>query len=195
MCQTIGTDKKLVAYEQAIKAYQFQVTRYNTWMNYYALFVGALFVGFYMIVCYSENICIICPKHLLAFIAMLGIITSACWMASLIGNCAWMNNYIKVVKEREKELLGQTSFVYQYLIGVRGNKHYYSGFISTQKITQWFVGAVLAAWIYIFRFFVCEISNYCTNIWISIGIVFIIWGFFKIVPCVLFSDDLKGMTK
>ena len=31
------------AYEKAIEGYQFQVGRYNIWMNYYAIFVGALF--------------------------------------------------------------------------------------------------------------------------------------------------------
>ena len=29
------------AYEKAIEGYQFQVGRYNIWMNYYAIFVGA----------------------------------------------------------------------------------------------------------------------------------------------------------
>ena len=28
------------AYEKAIEGYQFQVGRYNIWMNYYAIFVG-----------------------------------------------------------------------------------------------------------------------------------------------------------
>ena len=41
--------KKLVAYEKAIDAYQFHVQRYHTWVNYYAIFVGALFVAFYTI--------------------------------------------------------------------------------------------------------------------------------------------------
>lgn len=37
------------AYEKAIEGYQFQVGRYNIWMNYYAIFVGALFVALYSI--------------------------------------------------------------------------------------------------------------------------------------------------
>lgn len=95
-----NTDKKYVAYEQAIKAYQFQITRYNTWMNYYALFVGALFVAFYSLGCHTGCDCkcstptelFLSHKGMLVLIALLGIISTTCWMASLIGNCAWMNS-------------------------------------------------------------------------------------------------------
>lgn len=192
MCQQIQTDK-MVAYEQAVKAYQFQVTRYNTWMNYYALFVGALFVSFYMIICYSKSIDtnIIDPKHLLIFIAVLGIIASTCWLASLIGNCAWMNNYIKIVKDREKELLGQTSYVYQYIGEYEGNKHCYPGFISTQKMTQWFVGAVLAAWTYILCIPLDIHIGF--SILISISSAFGIRLFFRFIQWRIFSGNLKGM--
>ena len=50
-CQSPHLNKSgaLVAYEKAINGYQFQVGRYNTWMNYYAIFVGALFVALYSI--------------------------------------------------------------------------------------------------------------------------------------------------
>lgn len=37
------------AYEKAIDAYQFNVSRYHTWMNYYSIFVGALFVALYTV--------------------------------------------------------------------------------------------------------------------------------------------------
>lgn len=43
------------AYEKAIEGYQFQVGRYNIWMNYYAIFVGALFVALYSIWPKSES--------------------------------------------------------------------------------------------------------------------------------------------
>lgn len=209
-------DKQFIAYDQAIKAYQFQVTRYNTWMNYYALFVGALFVAFYMIICYSQScsctccfcwMCCSCDdelpstKFLLIFITILGIVASTCWMASLIGNCAWMNNYIKIVKIRENALLGQTSYVYQYIQECyqnRTGKHLRKGFISTQKMTQWFVGAVLAAWIYILislcpTKYDCIAFIYDYKKITSCVIVWVIWVLFKKVPFFLWSDNLKGM--
>ena len=50
------------AYEKAIEGYQFQVGRYNIWMNYYAIFVGALFVALYSIWPKSEieTLCCAC---------------------------------------------------------------------------------------------------------------------------------------
>ncbi|MDE6865302.1 MAG: hypothetical protein K2I97_03655 [Alistipes sp.] len=241
-------DKQFIAYDQAIKAYQFQVTRYNTWMNYYALFVGALFVAFYMIICYSQNINIVDTKHLLILMSVLGIVASTCWMASLIGNCAWMKNYIKAVKKNEEAFFGVNNanlIVYRSLItedtewckwwksfinrikkekeswpdwtkkilkacfgGIKkllkacfnfiiGNRR--PEFISTQKMTQWFVGAVLAAWIYIF-ICLCREKEPCIidkvrdyEIMTSIGVAFGIWLIFKIFPLFLWADNLKGM--
>lgn len=252
MCQEPKTDKELVAYEQAVKAYQFQVTRYNTWMNYYALFVGALFVAFYMIICYSKSCscasCYTCcscnyqlpsTRFLLILIAVLGIVASVCWMASLIGNCAWMNNYIKAVKKNEATFFGEeigsgkSLVIYRRLIknssATTKDRRWKTcidwikeklktclgfncrrKFISTQKITQWFVGSVLAAWIYIFVCLLAKnsdititstqliqmIQDYIIQdckIKISIGIAFGIWVFFKIIPFFLWSDNLKGM--
>lgn len=39
-------DRRKYAYEKAIEAYWKHVDRYHTWMNYYSLFNGALFVGY-----------------------------------------------------------------------------------------------------------------------------------------------------
>lgn len=257
MSEEIKPDKNLVAYEQAVKAYQFQVERYNTWMNYYSLFVGALFVSFYMIICYSKDINtnIIDPKHLLIFIAALGIIASICWMASLIGNCAWMNNYIRIVKENEviffnekdailnvykqirhkktneqtkklraffrilifipKSIIQITWLIPKYIFHFirwiffkdntfpRAIPPYRATYISTQKTTQWFVGAVLAAWIYILISLCternginiqdCEIVNIGFSILASVGIGGTIWYIFKRYTCRTFSDDLSNM--
>lgn len=46
---TQQNDFKQEAYKTAINGFQFQISRYNTWMNYYAIFVGALFVAFYKV--------------------------------------------------------------------------------------------------------------------------------------------------
>ena len=57
MCNSNPCDqvcKKQIAYEKAIDAYQFHVQRYHTWVNYYAIFVGALFVAFYTIIAQTD---------------------------------------------------------------------------------------------------------------------------------------------
>lgn len=209
MCQ----NSKLIAYEQSVKAYQFQVTRYNTWMNYYALFVGALFVAFYNVPTAGSDI-----QCLPIIISLLGIVASICWMASLIGNCAWMNNYIQTVKENERiffeepvqqndeNLTNPDLSVYRHIHqGEQIPKVYYKEFISTQKMTQWFVGAVLAVWIYIFIYLCtgdgsiaitcnCELVNSGTPILISIVAAWGIWILLKHTRCGLYSDDLSDMN-
>lgn len=109
--------KRLVAYEKAIEAYQFHVQRYHTWVNYYAIFVGALFVAFYTVVSQIENIrCNPCCDSGIFFsmwlpllIMTLGWFTSICWLASIIGHYKWMNSWILIVKEREKLFFGTSS--------------------------------------------------------------------------------------
>ena len=61
--------KKQVAYDKAVEAYQFHVQRYHTWVNYYAIFVGALFVAFYTIIPQSENVqCTPCSGTIFSFL-------------------------------------------------------------------------------------------------------------------------------
>ena len=88
--------KKQVAYGKVVEAYQFHVQRYHTWVNYYAIFVGALFVAFYTIIPQSENVqCSPCSGTIFSFldsiwlpllIITLGWFASMCWLASIIGH-------------------------------------------------------------------------------------------------------------
>ena len=94
--------KKQVAYDKAVEAYQFHVQRYHTWVNYYAIFVGALFVAFYTIIPQSENVqCTPCSGTIFSFldsiwlpllIITLGWFASMCWLASIIGHYEWMKS-------------------------------------------------------------------------------------------------------
>ena len=102
--------KTKVAYEQAIKGYQFHVQRYHVWVNYYAIFVGALFVAFYTIMPPMGNFCLCTPtssltgKMLLSYlIALLGWLASVCWLASIIGYYNWLLSWTRVVKQRERQ--------------------------------------------------------------------------------------------
>ena len=87
--------KKQAAYDKAVESYQFHVQRYHTWVNYYAIFVGALFVAFYTIIPQSENVQYgPCSGTIFSFldsiwlpllIITLGWFASMCWLASIMG--------------------------------------------------------------------------------------------------------------
>lgn len=112
------------AYEKAIEGYQFQVGRYNIWMNYYAIFVGALFVALYSIWPKSEvgTLCCACKpvcgkapaaiaesqKWILPLIiSVLGWITSLCWYGALLGYRKWNEHWIGVVQKIERIIVGE----------------------------------------------------------------------------------------
>ena len=187
--------KKQVAYDKAVEAYQFHVQRYHTWVNYYAIFVGALFVAFYTIMSQTDfeiyYYCIgdtkfRCELVLPWLIALLGWFASICWLASIIGHCAWMNSWIEIVKKRERNFLDDSDFVYYRIVlstdqkrkerkmygGNSDRRRFLPEFISTQKITQIFVSVVIIAWIVVLLF-LGLLSNPCWYLFI-IGVLF--WG-------------------
>ena len=110
--------KKQVAYDKAVEAYQFHVQRYHTWVNYYAIFVGALFVAFYTIMPQLGNIQrSLCSESISSFLASvwlplliitLGWFASMCWLASIIGHYEWMKSWMRIVKKREEAFFETT---------------------------------------------------------------------------------------
>lgn len=129
-------------YEKAIEGRNNHYSSYTAWMNLYAIFNGALFVGFYTI--FNSN------KILAVLICFIGILASICWLKSLSGYYSWMKSWIKVVHEYE-ELLN-SSFVsdkegrcYVYKVFIEDNQqkkeHY-----STQKITKVFIITLIVGW-------------------------------------------------
>ena len=148
-------------YDKAIEGYKFQVERYNTWMNYYALFVGALFVALYSIWPSNEGCC---PKTtssieiwiLLGAISLLGWLGSFCWYGSLLGYRKWITHWIDVVKKIEGTVIDRPTKVY-------GEKPIGLGFISTQKITGFFLLGVMIAWVMVMSCValrICEAFGY-----------------------------------
>lgn len=107
-------EKKRLAYNKAIEGYQFQVDRYNIWMNYYAIFVGALFIAFYTIWPSDSSSCCCCkcckPESghdvwfLLLVISILGFFASVCWYGALLGYRKWNGHWMKIVRECENSL-------------------------------------------------------------------------------------------
>lgn len=77
-------------YEKAIEGRNFHYQNYNTWVNYYAIFTGALFIGYYSIIDKGNEFCSF-------LIVLLGYITSLCWHLTVKGHYHWMLSWIKVV--------------------------------------------------------------------------------------------------
>lgn len=125
-------------YDRAISAYQFQVERYHTWMNYYSIFHGALLVALYSLENESNNDC------LSLIICLLGYIAGLCWLGTVIGNAKWIKRWLDVIKENEKENeKGKFSIYTKSGNNIEKEKT----FLSTQKIMIFFVSFVCLAWI------------------------------------------------
>lgn len=89
-------------YEKAIDARNFHYQNYNTWVNYYSIFVGALFIGYYSII---DEKCVLNSNNLIiVLIVLLGLIASICWHLTVKGHYEWMLSYIQIIHEYEEKL-------------------------------------------------------------------------------------------
>ena len=104
-------EKQKHAYEKAIEAYWHHVDRYHTWMNYYALFNGALFVGYCTLLTattYIQTDALLSVatafslgndyKVILFFLSCIGLITGVCWFFSIKGHELWERNWMNIMK-------------------------------------------------------------------------------------------------
>lgn len=116
-CGKTNEDKRKYAYEKAIEAYWKHVDRYHTWMNYYALFNGALFVGFCTLLCATNFILagkgeyeinsriieggVIWLKNdyepLQIVICIIGLISAIAWLCSILGHEKWEMNWMNII--------------------------------------------------------------------------------------------------
>lgn len=134
-------------YEKAIDGRNFHYQNYNTWANYYSIFTGALFVGFYTIIKDDYSPC----KFLSFLIVILGLITSVCWNLTVKGHYHWMLSWIKVVHKYEKELAnfskkkGNPQY-FVYSVYFKQNENSLQKNISSQKLTSKFTFVISLAW-------------------------------------------------
>ena len=89
----IRDSRLFIMYEKAVEGRNLHYQQYSTWMNYYAMFTGAFFIGFYTL---RDN------PLLSLIIAVLGYITSICWYYSLSGYYAWMVSWIELAHKYER---------------------------------------------------------------------------------------------
>lgn len=149
-------DKMLLEmYKIAIDGYHNHFERYNHWMNMYAIFNGALFVGLHSIIdksCNSEGFDLLPFLQLLIF--ALGCISSWFWFFSARGFYRWNISWVKTVAHHENEYIQnflddeskEDVYVYKAFRKIGNEKYFEARPFSTQKITQWFTGCVAFAW-------------------------------------------------
>ena len=148
-------DNRRYAYEKAIEAYWKHVDRYHTWMNYYAIFNGALFVGFCTLLtattkvstnnylCYSLSNDY---KPLYIVLSVLGLISSMSWYLSIKGHEKWEKSWMNIIEKYElKDVYGliiaeKSDIVMEGIV-----PHYFKAY-STHKITKLFVASVIISW-------------------------------------------------
>ena len=146
-------------YEKAIEGRNNHYSSYTAWMNLYAIFNGALFVGFYSTLNNEPIVTVV--------ISIIGIISSFCWYCSLSGYYSWMVSWIKVVQgyedylnQKHDENEPKTLYVYNVYLENNGkskedkdkNDKMKDKVFSTQKITKIFISTLIGGWFFLALF-------------------------------------------
>lgn len=153
--ESLEKDERRYAYEKAIEAYWNHVDRYHTWMNYYAIFNGALFVGFCTLLTATTKISTenyLCYslsndyKPVYIVLSILGLISSMSWYLSIKGHEKWERSWMSIIEKYEFK------DVYRLIIAEKSDivmegivPHYFKAY-STHKITKLFVASVIISW-------------------------------------------------
>ena len=184
---------KKILYKRAIDGYQQHHRNFNHWMNMYAIFNGALFVGYYKLQSVES-----CSSHLFKLIILLlGCVAGWCWLFSVCGFYRWIISWIGVVRKFETQLNASLKPYEVFVHNITETEHekfYYKPF-STQKLTIAFTSVVALAWTTMLCFFVygSNITCYCK---LSLGIAILLFVAFFILICNLFCrEDLKYSHK
>lgn len=196
---TTDSAAQQIAYQTAINAYQFHITRYNTWMNYYAIFTGAMFVGLYT----TMTNCVTETQTTIQFaISAIGLVAAICWWMSLTGYYAWLKSWTSIVKKYEKQYFGvdassENPSIYNS-IETQNNKtddaKYLPKFISTQKVTSFFIQTIVLGWMFV----IMHIANLFTCGWwilLPLAIHTILFCMINYCSCKMYSSDISDMIK
>ena len=142
------------SYMRAIKGREHHYNNFNYWANFYAIVIGALFVGYYEI---KDDV------TLRVIVAILGFATTFAWLQSFRGYYHWVKQWINVVKFHEEKYIeslkdNEKPMGEEDKNNLRVYSLYYeseeentccplkSTNISTQKMTLRFVFLLLVSW-------------------------------------------------
>lgn len=143
-------DETKECYERAIKAHEHHYSNFNYWMNFYAIIIGALFVGYYTI---KED------ELLKTIITLIGFATTLAWLQSFRGYYHWIKQWINVVMFHEEQHIKAANLVENDKESNRVYSLYYesaeekshcsltSRNISTQKMTLRLIFILLLSWL------------------------------------------------
>lgn len=190
------TNKDL--YEKAIEGRKHLLENYNHWMNMYAIFNGALFVGLYSIG--GKNVSESDYIFKLA-ILILGCIAGWFWFMSVCGFYRWILSWIHVVSyyeskfDEDKEEKRVYRLFDDYKFDSTKEKQVYP--FSTQKITRAFTFCVAVIWTLLLAydiFCILNTPNICCILFISI--IFIAFVCIAIAMCnAKFRENLTKTHK
>lgn len=176
-------------YEKAIEERMHHQQNFNHWMNMYAIFNGALFVGLYSTLCKGEDYVLY-----RMIIGTLGIIAGWSWFFSVTGYYDWIQSWITIVSYYESKLKlydGSAVFLYR-LYGGTSKKPF-----STQKLTKSFTFCVAVGWLGVMAWNILSLWNiniFLARCIISVVLVLIILGYFIYVG-LRSQNDLKDTHK
>lgn len=210
-------DNNRYAYEKAIEAYWKHVDRYHTWMNYYAIFNGALFVGFCTLktatsyVCKVDNCYYLINnyEYLCLMICLLGVVASICWLTSILGHEKWECNWMNIIEKYEID----SHKVYR-LIRVERKDMIFKNFpenekekkelldtdvfkaFSTHSITKTFVSFIIIGWLITVIIAGCEVINsfICSSLLIILIVVSLIISVVALLIMGINYSNVKGKS-
>lgn len=134
------TNNEKYLFDKVIKARYEHINFYNHWMNMYAIFNGALFVGLYTVEGETEIV-------LRLLTVFLGVVAGWCWHFSSKGFYDWLLSYIKSTQEHEKALgLKDKEKIFYIFYGKMESGKLKKNPYSTQKLTQFFTLLVAIVW-------------------------------------------------
>lgn len=131
-------------YKVAIEGRNEHYQSYNHWMNLYAVFTTAIFIGFYQV---SSN------EMLTSVFVFAGMFLSLCWMQSIRGYYHWIKSWIKCVQNYEEKLnelsCGRNDYYVYKFFDQKCSMCWSSKNLSTQKITVLFTFVLQIIWLVI----------------------------------------------
>lgn len=172
-------------YEKTIQGLEFHTSRFNTWMNLYAIFVGAFFIAYYNVSEKSNS------NFVSTIVIMGGFIATVCWFCSLLGYYSWLLSWTKILLFHENNLVKENK---SYRVYSMIEKTYLTktGF-STQKITKVFIFIVMILWLCLLGYQLHQVyQNDCCAYYIAFSapllIAGLVWGLISLFRKHLMSN-------